>query len=73
MCVWGGMTPPHISRIRSGKCHKSERLESLLNWCTSYSGRTRTHPYGVSGCPVRGTSKNYCLFETIPACIRPNH
>ena len=21
---------------------------------------------------VRGTSKNYCLFETIPACIRPN-
>ena len=30
-------------------------------------------PYGVSGCPVRGTSKNYCLFETIPACIRPNH
>lgn len=58
--MYGGIETPHIYESkRRGECQKSERLLLLPNWCTSYPGRTRTHPYGVSGCPVRGTSNNY--------------
>ena len=59
------MKVPHIYNENGDKNTMPKIGKSIRR--TSYSGRTRTHPYGVSECPVRGTSKVYGLFDTIPA------
>ena len=59
ICVATRVSSPYILSKGEAKCQRSESLLLILKWCTSYPGRTRTHPYGVSGCPVRGTSNNY--------------
>ena len=63
--MWVGMIPHPIYYENGDKNTMPKVGENI--WRSSYSGRTRTYPYGVSECPVRGTSKIYGLFEAIPA------